>query len=254
MTLCDYLWWKENHEWRIRAYKRAAQNDFGQWFSLEEDEKLSADCAPIVSLATLDRDMLRIIYACKVTAIGTRSGAGDFLLRTRFLLGLSWDELTGVFGSLRGTLGRDIDITRPAKHRTWIVDEKGLAIFHAGSVMADLAKACLWYIRAVIRGQMSGWAFSAIVPTQWGFFLRACPPPGLLDDLLEFMAAPERMPGTIDDFYNLVQCLKMFRPIPVALVNHFEHELEDEDTNDLEEEWTKWCQRCHGYSKWLTIC
>jgi hypothetical protein len=97
--------------------------------------------------------MLRIIYAYKVIAIGTRSGGGDFLFRTHCILGLSWDELRGVLGSLRGTFRRDV--TQPANHRTWIVDEKALAVFDGGSVMEDLAKACLWHMRAVIRGQMS---------------------------------------------------------------------------------------------------
>jgi hypothetical protein len=108
MALCDYLWWKETREWREKAYKRVTggfeYSDYEGWISLDEDhlefdEKVYPDCPAIVSRVMLDRDMLRIIYAYKVTAIGTKSGGGDFLFRTRFLLGLSWDELRGVLGS-----------------------------------------------------------------------------------------------------------------------------------------------------------
>ncbi|KAJ7728624.1 hypothetical protein B0H16DRAFT_240531 [Mycena metata] len=228
MFLCDHLWWNESPTWLAKGGD--------------------------LTRVSLDRETLKILYACKVAACvpGSR---GNSLFMTRRLLGLSWDKFRAAFCSMRGILGQDL--TQPT-NRTWIVDERVLATFDAGSVMAELAKACWGQMHAVIRGQMSLAALREIVPpSSWGVLVRACPPPGLLNDLSELAEALDCLEEYWvwpSDFYNLLQCLKTLSPIPVELVNRLEHKLGEENRDQMEEDWMKWWQQCQEYSKHLTIC
>ncbi|KAJ7717469.1 hypothetical protein B0H16DRAFT_1740576 [Mycena metata] len=101
-----------------------------------------------------------------------------------------------------------------------------------------------------------GSARAIMMDTTWGFFLRACPPPELLNVLTEFARASDCMVkngASITDLYNVVQCLKTFRPIPVELIIRFEHEIGDVSIDRMEEDWTKWWATCQEYGKRLTV-
>ncbi|KAF7378501.1 Nwd2 [Mycena sanguinolenta] len=241
MSMCDRLWVAETRNFFVST------------------EALSNNRPSIVSPVSFDRNSLRILYAYKV--IANTPQEGNYLFKTRYLLGLSWDELRAAICRLRGILGRDI--TQLMDHRTWTLDERVLAPFDMDSVLAELAKSCLCHIRATMRGQIDLMVLCEIVPN-WGCFVRACPPsPELLNDLSEFARASD---GEIDslsshtDLYDVVQWLKTFHPIPVELVNRFEDLLEDYllhdgwDTRDsMENDWMEWWEMCQEYGKHLTI-
>ncbi|KAJ7440604.1 hypothetical protein FB451DRAFT_125982 [Mycena latifolia] len=89
MSVCENLWLKE-------------ACDF-----LEPTEQLSNNGPDILSQVSLDADMLRILYAYKVTVITPHVGS-SFLFSIRRLLGLSWDELRAAICALREILGGDI--------------------------------------------------------------------------------------------------------------------------------------------------
>ncbi|KAJ7718810.1 hypothetical protein B0H16DRAFT_1475331 [Mycena metata] len=230
MLLCDFLWCHESPKW------------------------LGKNGRP--TRVSVDRDILRLLYACKVTAINNRPERGNPLFTTCYLLGISWDKLRAAFRSLRGILGRDV--TQPT-NRTWIVDERALATFDTSSILAELAKGCVCHIRAMVRGPIDLTAFPKIAP-DWGFFLRASPPPGLLNSLHEVGEALDyREPCWVfgvwpPDVHNALQCLKTLSPIPMELVNRLERKLGDKNRGRMEEEWMKWRVQCRAYSKHLTIC
>ncbi|KAJ6490908.1 hypothetical protein C8R45DRAFT_991105 [Mycena sanguinolenta] len=145
----------------------------------------------IVSQVSLDINTLRVLYACIVTAITPNVG-WDCLFKIRNLLGLSWDELRAAISPLRRIFGRDtVQLTN---HRTWIVDETGLATLDTSSVLAELAKSSLFHI---------GGSFYEPVLLH---------PNLLLNDLSEFARVSDSEIGTwdtLEDFYNVVQWLKV---------------------------------------------
>ncbi|KAJ7118218.1 hypothetical protein C8R44DRAFT_854231 [Mycena epipterygia] len=193
-------------------------------------------------LSKVPSQLLKILHACTITESFAWNSS---LLRTHFLLDLSWDELRKSICLLR-----EIMDTYDGKLNTLFTYASDPNFCpKPASIFRDLSCGYLRVRRSCLDHKLPRNFVEMIMAYYWGRVLRSCPPcDDMLRDLreLEFASA-----GTspfaytyADDFHNILQWLKTFPEPPHDLIARFEHYLERRkgrrSNDDLEKDWISW--------------
>ncbi|KAJ7085034.1 hypothetical protein C8R44DRAFT_721720 [Mycena epipterygia] len=222
MLQCDYAWSPP------RSHVTSYDHDYGEILSQAPSQ------------------LLKILHACTITNV---SDSQSSLVRTHFLLDLSWNELRKSICPLRDIM--DTYDGKLDKLLTYASDPDFCP--KPASIFWELSRGCLCVMRSMLDHKLP-WNFRwNVVGDKWGSVLRSCPPcDDMLRDLreLEFASAGTSLFENtyLDDFHNILQWLKTFPDPPHDLIARFEHHLErkkprywpEKTLDQLEEAWISW--------------
>ncbi|KAJ6543274.1 hypothetical protein DFH09DRAFT_1173782 [Mycena vulgaris] len=221
----------------------------------EDDQEWNTPCDD--TLLQLSPQLLQILYASKVLPDICEERC---LVRIRFLLGLSWDDLKKAVCPLRGIFEDDLEGLQ--KLRTCNFDKAFSARLDASVVLSHLAHRAVCIIGEIINDEAQRQSLEWVV-RGWGFLLRSCPASAdLLQGLAEIENGAEVENGHTDafhrveepeDLHNVVPWLKTCNPSP-NLMARYEHLLDrcikgknwrgiDYSFDYLEGRWMEWLER-----------
>ncbi|KAJ7085059.1 hypothetical protein C8R44DRAFT_821672 [Mycena epipterygia] len=214
-------------------------------------------------LSKAPSQFLKVLHACTITKEENNLLiSNSSLVRTRFFLDLSWDELRKSVCPLRKILGND----QGKLYELFIYASDPSLCPKPASIFSDLSRGYLRVMRSYLDHRLP-WDFRWLVRSNWGDVLRSCPPCDvMLKDVRELESASA---GTSffeytysHDFHNILQWLKTFPEPPDDLIARFEDHLECSILEDrvpgmattfdeLEEKWMSWRKDMVGCSALL---
>ncbi|KAJ7118225.1 hypothetical protein C8R44DRAFT_878843 [Mycena epipterygia] len=230
MLQCDYAW-------SSRKIHITYDHDYGEILSQAPPQ------------------LLKILHACTIT---NWSYSESSLVRTHFLLDLSWNELRKSICPLREIM--DTYDGKLDELFTYASDPKFCP--KPTSIFSELSREYLRVMRSILDHKLPWHLRWHVVGDKWGGVLRSCPPcDDMLRDLreLEFASAGTSLLDYtgLDDFHNVLQWLKTFPEPSHDLIARFEQHLEHrkikyleyevrKTSDELEVDWISWRKKMVG--------